>query len=337
MKTILFAFLLLFCASCGSKKDVYDTITYTNFPETIELKGENIKLSDSVMISFPYMSIADSLCCIYDLRSQEKLFHLFSFPDFQYIRSFGTFGNGNNEFNEQFRIELTKDYLYAYGYMTQKMYVFDIKNGKSELIQATKFDNQIQLVTIMNDSMIVHGSNRDDFGIFISSMAGNRIDSLFPLPKVDEQFKLDAASVWSGIVKYNEKRDVIVSVLNFGEVLTIFNQKDKSSVVAVGQLGKPSPVPFRGFYLPSETTCFIDMCLTDKYIYTLFSGAKVEDAMQKNSNLDIKIYVYDYEGNPVKCIKVAQTLISIYVDEQAQKIYGNAFEEENPIYVYDLK
>ena len=67
------------------------------FPKTEELKGSVVPL-DSVLFRYPYrFRVNEDRVVIEDLHGVDHFFHLFTYPDFRYLSSFGQRGQGPEE------------------------------------------------------------------------------------------------------------------------------------------------------------------------------------------------------------------------------------------------
>lgn len=67
------------------------------FPVTEELKGRTIPI-DSAMFRYPYrLEVRKDRVVIEDLHGQDHYYHLFTYPDFRYLSSFGKRGEAPDE------------------------------------------------------------------------------------------------------------------------------------------------------------------------------------------------------------------------------------------------
>ena len=59
------------------------------FPETVELQGQVIPL-DTALFRYAYrLRVKEDRVIIEDLHGMDHFFHLFTYPDFRYLSSFG--------------------------------------------------------------------------------------------------------------------------------------------------------------------------------------------------------------------------------------------------------
>ena len=67
------------------------------FPVTEELQGRVIPI-DSVFFRYPYrLEVRGDRVVIEDLHGPDHFYHLFTFPEFRYLHSFGQRGEGPEE------------------------------------------------------------------------------------------------------------------------------------------------------------------------------------------------------------------------------------------------
>lgn len=77
---------------------------------------------------------------------------------------------------------------------------------------------------------------------------------------------------------------------------------------------------------------YISACVTDKYIYGLYSGKKILDRGFKGN----QIHVYTYEGELKYNLEVDILLSGITVDSENDKLYGLTAEGEKELCVFTL-
>ncbi len=96
--SFLFLFLL-FLVSCNNSHKEYakDVLFYSGFPQEKELKGEVIEL-DTALFRYPFrIRIEGDKAIVMDLHGSEHYGHLFQYPSFRYLSSFGRRGDSPTE------------------------------------------------------------------------------------------------------------------------------------------------------------------------------------------------------------------------------------------------
>ncbi len=90
---------LLLLISCGTKQVEYpdNVFFYSQFPQEKELKGEIIEL-DSIFFRYPFrVRVEGDKVIVMDLHGIDYYAHLFQYPSFRYLSSFGRRGDSPAE------------------------------------------------------------------------------------------------------------------------------------------------------------------------------------------------------------------------------------------------
>jgi len=106
--TLLFLSFFLFI-SCDHKHKEYakGVLFYSGFPHERELIGEVIEL-DTALLRYPFrIRIEGDRAIVMDLHGLDHYGHLFQYPGFQYLSSFGKRGDSPTEMlsMENFRLQ----------------------------------------------------------------------------------------------------------------------------------------------------------------------------------------------------------------------------------------
>ena len=97
---IFISFLLLFILiSCGTNHKEYaeNVLPYLEFPQEKELKGEVIELDTALFICPFRIRVEGDKVIVMDLHGIDYYGHLFQYPGFQYLSSFGRRGDSPTE------------------------------------------------------------------------------------------------------------------------------------------------------------------------------------------------------------------------------------------------
>ena len=89
---IFISLLFFICISCGTRNKEYaeNVFPYSEFPHEKELKGEVIKL-DTALFRCPFrIRVEGDKAIVMDLHGIDYYAHLFQYPSFQYLSSFGS-------------------------------------------------------------------------------------------------------------------------------------------------------------------------------------------------------------------------------------------------------
>lgn len=116
------------------------------------------------------------------------------------------------------------------------------------------------------------------------------------------------------------------------DVIEIYNIKDKTCIAVQGPENIKADFKFRrnrrGIYFADITKntrkAFIGGSVTDKYIYLLYSGElEMNGHGESSAN---SIYIYDWDGNPIKklVLNKSASVISVSRDDKLIMAYGDA-------------
>ena len=86
-------------------------------------------------------------------------------------------------------------------------------------------------------------------------------------------------------------------------------------------------------YSRDDIRGFSDMTSDEDYVYLLYSSKTVEESGEDAYNCE-DLYVYDWDGNPVRHYMLSQPLYSISVGNGC--LYGLSRTEEPKVYIYSL-
>ena len=90
---LIVVFAITSLVSCSSNQ--FDR--YEHFPKNDYLIAEKLYL-DTALLRYPFrIQIKDSIAIVMDLHPKEYYFHVYSYPKFCYILSFGRLGDAPNE------------------------------------------------------------------------------------------------------------------------------------------------------------------------------------------------------------------------------------------------
>ncbi len=206
---------LLFClcvlVGCKNSGKVYDRQTYDSFPESVHLKGKPVAFDDAVLLAYPRIAIRDSVLCIYDQDSGNRLFYIYTYPELKYRYSFVNKGRGPDEIPGGCEFDLTSGYLHVFNPVDKKEYLYDVKGGRDKPVQTRKcYDSEVFFMLrycAINDSLFAATSYNPYSDYRVNIVDGEKktiVDSLFLIPKVkDLSFVHNKSEVWDSFVAYN--------------------------------------------------------------------------------------------------------------------------------------
>lgn len=326
-----------------NKSVIYDIQTYSSFPKTIKLQGQDIKLSDSVYFSVPKIFVADTLCCIYDMAVKEGCCcHIFKYPEFKYKYSLVKVGRGKDEIiNLPSSIEFQEGYIDILDNINKKILRYNVLDTTITPIPIYSLKDYILDFVPLSDTSFaaISTSPQHTHRIKIYNQSGNIIDTLLPLPKLKKAMPtdFDINEVWASHLWYDAKDTLLIVATQHGEVLDFINLQTKRHRTAVGAGGKPE-LDYKGntITIPGKIIGFNGISADDQYIYTLFSGISQKDFIWENAEENYKLQIYDKQGKPVCQYIFDRPVTSCYVDMKHRKIYTTDRISEWMLSVFDL-
>lgn len=351
---LLLWFLLLLLAACSGQHRQQQGTGEAIIEEAVQagevLEGEVIPI-DTALFRYAYrMRVQDDKAVILDLHNADYYYHVFTYPDFKYISSFGKRGEGPGESiyasnvrfvgpNTVWVLDDGKGRMYQYSGIakgeTPKLEK-DILLDKS-LFRSLDFDmNDASTIVIPDYS----GENRFSWADLAS---GKLLHKSEQIPISDQKLLKESAPAvaqgWNCFLSFSPNKKILASVTQFGDRLDIYDMQSQKHIGKLGEDGEPEfKVSNEGYGVPAGRICYYDIQITDKYIYAVYDGRLFKDIMKE------KIYkqggrifrVFNYEGELVKTYILDRGIAGIYVDEVKGTLFGMDVNADEQIVKYNL-
>lgn len=338
-------FLLLFFFSCTTRHSEYsDNIrSYSEFPQEKRLEGEVIEL-DTALLRYPFrIRVEGDKAIIMDLHGADHYGHVFQYPGFRYLSSFGRRGDSPEEM-------LSMDNLRFYNHK-----VWTLDANKSELTglyfsssgdsllcdKVVALDEDILRpldFALYNDSTVIIPDYSGENRFCRINHSGKLISKFGSIPSTNEEALENArpalAQAWRSFIDYNPHAGILAAVTQLGEVLEIYNLKDSTHLAFVGKNGEPEFKVSDGYGIPTGIMGFSDIQVTDSAIYTVFHGTSFKDIAQQQGHLPDGgkyIYVFSLQGEPLCKYVLDRYVYGIWVDEKTKTIIATDVNNDQPI------
>ena len=309
---IYISFLLLFIfVSCGTNHREYaeNVLPYSEFPLEKELKGEVIEL-DTALFRCPFrIRVEGDKAIVMDLHGIDYYAHLFQYPSFRYLSSFGRRGDSPTE---MLSIENVRFYNHK---------VWTLDANKREL---TRLGFSSSSDSLLRDEAVTLGEDilrPLDFAIYN--------DTSFIIPDYSGENRL----CWMNHDD-NPHNGVFAMVTQLGEVLEVYNLKDSTCIVRIGDNGEPEFKLSDGYGIPTGIMGFSDVQVTDSAIYAVFHGTTFKEIARHNGYLPDGgkyIYVFSLKGEPLCKYVLDHYVYGIWVDEATKTIIATDVNNDQPI------
>lgn len=335
MKIFLIILIGLYFVSCEKPNQIIisnDIKTFSQFPK--EEKVEFKKLVEFTLGNPRQMIIIDSTLILGYYASGQKYYlvnYSLSKGEFskQYIRK----GRGLNKMLGLANMGFYNNYLWLNDFTAKKIMLLDknkVINESSDFdIKEFSFNTNRYYRSILIDSLqcISTGSETSKFKVQIINLSNGKVSKEFgklktypkdlPLPVITQ------AILTQTFLK--PTRDKLVLAYIHSDIIEIFNLNTKKSISLQGP--EKFDLDFKTInntWFENEKTkvAFIGGTVTNQNIYLLYSGKKFSDENAFKGNY---IFVYDWDMNPVKRIKLNK------------EVYQISISDDNILYSYDEK
>lgn len=343
---------VLICILMGCKKQVDGKVVhYTGFPIEKELKAVTIEL-DTAIFRYPFrMRAQGDRIIVMDLHNADYYYHMFTYPEFQYISSFGKRGDAPEEMLMAENFRFVGD---------QEVEVWTLDSNKSKITRlgfSASRDSLLQTKAITLDKHLLRPLDFcmfEDSTMIIPDYSGeNRFCFINPsgellyksgqIPTSNQlaltESKPALSQAWRSFVDYNPRHGALVTATQLGEVLEVYNYKDSTHIVLMGPNGEPEFQEMNGYAIPAGIMGFSDIQVTDKCIYAVFHGRKFKDVMKDPDKIvdgGQFVYVFDLKGNPVCKYTLDRYVNGLFVDEAGRKVYATDVNSDQPLIYYNL-
>lgn len=358
MKKIICIIILgVLLINCG-KSDSTDKVDFflVDFPKVVEMKSEKLQISD-VLLKINRLHVIDSFLVIYQKR-KDILFSVFDLHSLKHLYSFGSKGNGPNEFNlafsSTFKPVYGKGSVFAMGNKMNNVQYYKIKELLNNITTPYKIAklppklNGFRAMAYIGDSIIYGspyaGENIDLFRFNVDDkVLNNYVEYPKDYPLIDSETKREVYGCYMTAKPDNTKFARTYS--NMGKI-EIFDIDNKSSFVISYegfpslkdnlQLNKSSKnVEHRG----DQRVFSWAITSNDKYIYVkVFNDRydKIADSEGYNESFVPEVHVFDWDGNPITKLKLENYFNYYDVDNEGKYLYTSSVFEEDIIRRYDL-
>jgi hypothetical protein len=323
-----------------------------SFPIMEELKGRTI-LIDSVMFRYPYrLEVRGDRVVIEDLHGPDHYYHLFTYPDFRYLSSFGKRGEAPDEMQTVDDFFWNGQTLWALDNIKSELVRWELNKTRDGMIRAKRIKldkatfRSLDIVPFQNNSFLIpnySGDSRfcqvDRNGKLIKKWGEIPTERKDDLQKYPYAFGYG----WRSFIDYSPNTGTLVAATQFGEVLEVWNVKKDTYKVLKGKLGEPEFEILPEYAIPAGAIGHNDIQVTDCAIYVIYRGVSMKDEMlahQKGKPLPIggkTIRVFSLEGEPLKEYTLDHSVSGIWVDEEAGKMWALDVNSDEPLVEYVLK
>ena len=327
----------------------YSEIT---FPISEELIGRTIPV-DSVMFRYPYrLEVRKDRVVIEDLHGLEHYYHLFTYPGFRYLSSFGKRGEAPDEMQTVDDFRWNGQTLWALDNIKSELVRWELSANRDKMIRSERIKldkatfRALDIVPFQNNSFLIPNYSGDSRFCQVDRN-GKLIKKWGEIPterKEDlQKYPYAFGYGWRSFIDYSPKTGTLVAATQFGEVLEIWNVKKDTHKVLKGKLGEPEFEIRPEYAIPAGAVGHNDIQVTDRGIYVIYRGMTIKDEMlarRKGKPLPTggkTVRVFSLEGEPLREYKLDHSVSGIWVMEEEDKMLALDVNSNEPIVEYTLR
>lgn len=340
---IYFIATLFFCGCNFLAREVYPR--YADFPEVITLSQAKSISCDSVYLRYPYrVEINGSLAVILDLHPDSCFLHAFTYPEWRYVTSFGSRGEGPEDILSAERVRISSpDSVWVLDSNRCQITRWRISNGNAERVEEIPLDDR--LIRTLDFCKTADGFLVTDYTgnyrYHVLDQYGKIKQSVGSIPtekNISDENSMALAQAWRSFMDYNPKNGVLAIVTQLGEVVELFNLKTGEHHVCYGPGGEPVFSIAQSEAIPKGIKGFNDVVVSDSCIYTVFDGISFKDRIRefrsgkKQPEGGKYVYVFGFDGKQKERIELFNSAFGLYVLEG--ELLTTSTDADVPLYVY---
>jgi len=281
-----------------------------------------------------------------DYHNYDHFYHAISYPDGKHIASFGAIGE---EWGEMLGCEsmtfVSMDSIWVLDPNRSQISRWSLSGEKNHSILEERIDLDSSIGYPTNfqlaDSTFIIPDYQGENRFILVSKDGIPIhyEGSIPTKKNKKvRSKLALTQAWRSYISYHPEKDILAMATQLGEVLEIYHLKDSTHQVIYGPYKEPEFKTYENEYIPNGIMGFLDVQVTDKHIYTVFSGQtfkEMNQAFLQGTEMPPAggkfIYVFDLKGNPVRKYILDHYVSGIDVHEDKRIIFATDVNSNEPI------
>ena len=348
----LIILLVLVAAYACTKISSNAELSEITFPVKEELNGRVIPL-DSVFFRYPYrLEVRGDRVVIEDLHGPDHYYHLYTYPDFRHLHSFGQRGEGPEEMQAVDDFFWNGQTLWALDNIKSELVRWELNDSRDKMLrnECIKLDKAtfraLDIVPFQDNSFLVPNYSGDSR--FCQVDRNGRLLKKWgeiPTERKDDLQKYPYAFGygWRSFIDYSPKTGTLVAATQFGEVMEIWNVKKNAHKIMKGKLGEPEFKILPEYAVPTGVVGHNDIQVTDRAIYVIYRGVSMKDDMlahQKGKPLPQggkTVRVFSLEGEPLKEYRLDHSVCGIWVMEEEGKMWALDVNSDEPLVEYRLK
>lgn len=292
----------------------------------------------------PYKFIdTDSILYLFDGKGGEgNIVHLYDYSQGIVSNKIVEKGNGLHQSFSPVSFSLKNNTISVYEFSMRKMIEVNLDSIRTNnMLKEIKLPSFFDEIEILDDyHYIGHGypESNNKYQI-LNRSNGDIVEEFGKFLNIHENLKNEVLKQFFQFTSAtHSKLPLVASAYRWHDQIEIHNLKSKKSFSIVG----PSNIN-NHFALTDEQTgeylfnrggeiqhCFMSISATENYIYGLFSGKRDDE---DNAYFARNVFVYDWEGNPIKHIILDREVSDISVSPSDKMIFSFDIDTGEVIYI----
>ena len=324
-----YIFIVVLSTSCNSQVSNSNSPTFTKFPSEINLKETNF-YKFKTGIPKGILLVNDTLIVLRNPTGSNNHFTVINRNNTSLVKNLLPVGRKDKQ---------ALAFL-SYGSIDNNIWVYDIIKEKTILIDLydTLSKNHINefkspfyySIQLINDSIFIGTGDYDsDFKISKYNIKREKLIEQMSAYKNENKdtFSREQKMAFESFIFLKPSGEKCVLARRYADEIEIINLKTKTSTKIRGPEGYEPNVMFavgndgRKISTRNEETrfSFVKGKTTNEYIYLLYSG---NNHLSKHIDYGNCLYVYDWNGNPIKKLNFFDYIVDFAVSTNNQFIYA---------------
>ncbi len=335
LNSLLFIFgIFLIGCSCNRHKNIKNAVLFDNFPKQSKIRFQNFQQLDT-SINPTSIFIGDTNIIVANTGKKLKkkfLFYNYSVQTKKLIGKYIRWGAEKNRIYSPMSYGVDENAFWIHDISLQKVLTGSFKKKVSfdsiadlKEYKMSEFSYSVQLMK--GGKILKSGVFHIPQYLQVSKLETNRqINVMGNFEKPDNTLPLNTwKAAYEGFLFLRPSNDKAVISCRYADRIILFDLKRGTHKLIIG------PKQFEPKFIPMNyadhaisrsnktTFAFLGGTVTEKYIYLMYSGKKENEA---NFNLSNCLYVYDWNGKPVKELKLDRYVSGIAISSNNKEIYG---------------
>jgi hypothetical protein len=335
-------FILLLIFGCTKPEESFlilkeDITSIEKFPEEVSLDFKKF-------IDYPNGTIlklfeSDSGFYMLDIKAwNNHIIHFYSKEDKDFSKELIKQGNGPFESFAPYSIDFKMNKILLSDFEMRKIIEIDLENfesGSSE-VKLEKYFNEVKFYSDSTYIATSSSPSKEKF-YFINKTNGDIEFTKGDFKNIPTGIETSQIpDLFQSVLGVNVKKNKIINAYRWMDIIEIFDlQTNKSKYIKTPNDIKNLLITGINGKLSLERggaarECFVDLAYSDNYIYGLFSG---NEDKSPGAYLSDIIYIFDWNGAPIRQINLDRKIMSISVNTDDKRIYSFDIDTGEIIYI----